>query len=70
MTDKSQALAMLRNIKQKHGESTPVYLTRLLSLAEEAIEEWSPQVKRQLIEIFVEGLIEDRPKLSVLRHTG
>ena len=39
MTDKSQALAMLRNIKQKHGESTPVYLTRLLSLAEEAIEE-------------------------------
>ena len=70
MTDKSQALAMLRNIKQKPGESTPVYLTRLLSLTEDAIDEWSPQVARQLIDIFVDGLFDDRLKLSVLRHTG
>ena len=70
MTDKSQALAMLRNIKQQPGESTPVYLTRLLSLAEEAIDEWSPHITRQLIEIFVGGLIDNRLKLSVLRHTG
>ena len=68
VTDRSQALAMLRNIKQKHGEGIQVYAEWLLSLAKDAFDKGGPEIERQLIDIFVDGLADERLKLKVLRN--
>ena len=57
VTDAQMALSLLRNCKQKAGESIHVFAERLLSLAEEAYDnQGGDAVERQLIDIFVDGM--------------
>ena len=68
VTDSQMALSLLRNCKQKTGESIHVFAERLLSLAEEAYNNQGGEaVERQLIDVFVDGLQNDHYKLKVLR---
>ena len=54
--------------KQKQGENIQVFAERLLSLAEDAYQnQWSDAIERQLIDIFVDGLIQDHLKLKISR---
>lgn len=62
------ALAMLRRVKQNHGEGIASYAERILSLAEEAFGgATNREVDRQLIDVFVDGLMSDQLKLKILR---
>ncbi len=62
------ALAMLRRTKQNHGESISSYAERILSLAEEEFGgATNREVDRQLIDVFVDGLISDQLKMKILR---
>ena len=66
--DAQMALSLLRNCKQKPGESIHVFAERLLSLAEEAYNNQGGEaIERQLIDIFVDGLTNDQLKLKILR---
>ena len=66
--DAHMALSLLRNCKQKPGESIHTFAERLLSLAEEAYDnQGGDAVERQLIDIFVDGLTNDQLKLKILR---
>ena len=69
VTDRSFALSLLRQIKQKQGESLNLYAERLMSISYEAFEnEQAPGVQAQLIDIFVSGLNNDQLKLTILRR--
>ena len=67
VTDPQMALSMLRLVKQKQGENIQVYAERILSLAEVAFGNGGDAVERQLIDIFVDGLLIDQLKLKILR---
>ena len=68
VSDKHHAMSVLRNIKQKSGENIQLFAERLLSLAEEAFDNiGGPEIERQLIDIFVDGLYDERLKLRILR---
>ena len=56
---------MLRSVKQKQGKDIQVYAKRILSLAEVAFGNvGGDAVERQLIDIFVDGLLIDQFKLK------
>ena len=58
----------LRNCKQKPGENIHVFAERLLSLAEDAYNNQGGEaIERQLIDIFVGGLMNDQLKLKILQ---
>ena len=62
------ALSLLRQVRQKAGESIQNYAERILSLAEEAYDnQGGDAIKRQLIDIFVDGLLNDQLKMKILR---
>ena len=68
VTDRQMALSLLRNVKQKQGENIQLFAERILSLAKEAYQnQGGDAIERQLIEIFVDGLIQDHLKLKILR---
>ena len=57
VTNVQMALSLLRQVKQKQGETIQNYSGRILSLAEGAnSNQGSSAIKRQLIDIFVDGL--------------
>lgn len=68
VTDAQMALSLLRQVKQKQGETIQNYSERILSLAEEAYNnQGGNAVERQLIDIFVDGLLNDQLKMKILR---
>ena len=69
ITDAQHAFMLLRKVHQKSGETVQVYAERLLALSEDAFDnQQGPAVQRQLIDIFVDGLLEDQLKLKVFRE--
>ena len=69
VTDAQMALSLLRRVKQKQVESIQHYCEQILSLAEEAyINQGGDAVERQLIDIFVDGLTNDKLKMKILRE--
>ena len=68
ITDSQMAMSLLRQVKQKTGETIQNYAERILSLAEEAYDnQGGNAVERQLIDIFVDGLVNDQLKMKILR---
>jgi hypothetical protein len=68
VTSPQIALSMLRQVKQKVGENIQIYAERILSLAEEAYDnQGGNAIERQLIDTFVDGLINDQLKMKILR---
>jgi hypothetical protein len=73
-TDTHQALAVLRQISQKHGEPVQVYGERFLKVAElaypdaQAHQETKDFVQRQLVDIFIDGIGPDYLRLKLLRE--
>lgn len=68
VVDEQHAFMLLRKVHQKQGESVQVYAERLITLSEEAFpNQQGPAIQRQLIDIFVDGLIEDHLKMKILR---
>lgn len=69
VTDPQYALSLLRSIRQKSGENIQIYAERILSLAEEAFQgQGGNTVERQLIDTFVDGLVNnDQLKMKILR---
>ena len=68
VTDRKMALSLLRPVKEKTGESIQVFAERILSLAEMAyLNQGGDAVKRQLIDIFVDGITNDSLKMKILR---
>lgn len=62
------ALSLLRQTRQKAGETIHNYAERILSLAEDAYNnQGGDAVERQLIDIFVDGLTNDQLKMKILR---
>ena len=55
VTDAQMALSLLRQVRQKQGETIQNYAERILSLAEDAYDNQGDNpVERQLIDIFVD----------------
>ena len=68
VTDAQMALSLLRQTRQKSGETIHNYAERILSLAEDAYNnQGGDAVERQLIDIFVDGLTNDQLKMKILR---
>lgn len=68
VVDEQHAFMLLRKVHQKHGETVQVYAERLITLSEEAFPlQQGPVIQRQLIDIFVDGLLEDHLKMKILR---
>ena len=68
VTDGQMALSLLRQCKQKVGESIYNYAERILSLAETAYDnQGGDPIERQLIDICVDGLNNDQLKMKILR---
>jgi hypothetical protein len=73
-TDTHQALALLRQISQKHGEPVQVYGERFLKVAElaypeaQAHQETKDFIQRQLVDIFMDGIGPDYLRLKLLRE--
>ena len=62
------ALLLLRQVTQIQGESIQTYSEKILFLAEKAYNNQGGNVvERQLIDIFVDGLITDQLKMKILR---
>ena len=62
------ALSLLRQCKQKVGESIHNYAERILSLAETAYNnQGDDPIERQLINIFVDELNNSQLKMKILR---
>lgn len=71
ITDSQHAFMLLRKVKQKRDESVQMYGERLLTLAEEAYlgqPGGIQAVERQLVGFFIDGLLHDTLKLSVMRN--
>lgn len=69
-SDAQHALCILRETKQKVSESVQCYAERLLSLAELTYEGQPigfQAIERQLIGIFIDGLIHDYLQFKVMR---
>ena len=68
VADAQMALSLLRQTRQIAGESVHVHAERILSLAEDAYDnQGGAAVERQLIDIFVDGLVNDQLKMKILR---
>ena len=69
VNDSQYALSLLRSVRQKVGENIQIYAERILSLAEEAFAgQGGNAVERQLIDTFVDGLVNnDQLKMKILR---
>ena len=68
VTDNQMALSLLRQVRQKAGENIQNYAERILSLAEEAYDnQGGDAIEKQLIDIFIDGLLNDQLKLKILR---
>ena len=68
VADAQMALSLLRQTRHKACESVHVYAERILSLAEDAYDnQGGAAVERQLIDIFVDGLVNDQLKMKILR---
>ncbi|MCF1458970.1 MAG: retrotransposon gag domain-containing protein [Shewanella sp.] len=72
VVDRSYALSLLRQVKQKRDESVQIYAERLISLAEDAYQEAANttelgQIERQLVGYFTDGLYYDFLKMKVMR---
>ena len=68
VTDPQMALSMLRRVKQKQGETIHNYSDRILTLAEDAYgNQGGNAAERNLIDIFVDGLLNDHLKMKILR---
>ena len=72
--DKSNALGLLRRIRQERNENVQIYAERLLNLAEDAFQgegqnpaELAP-IERQLVGFFTDGLYYDYLKIKVMRE--
>ena len=62
------ALSMLRRVKQKQGETIHNYSDRILTLAEDAYgNQGGNAAEKNLIDIFVDGLLRDHLKMIILR---
>ena len=58
MSDNQMALSLLRQARQKAGESIQNYAERILSLAEEAYDnQGGDAIERQLIDILLMGYL-------------
>ena len=69
VTNPQMALSMLRRVKQKQGESIHNYANRILSLAENAYgNQAGNAAERNLIDIFVDGLLNDHLKMKILKR--
>lgn len=69
VVDEQHAFMLLRKVHQKQGESVQVYAEKLITLSEEAFpNQQGPEIQRQLIDIFVDGLSEDHLKMKILRE--
>ena len=63
VTDSQMNLSLLRQVRQKAGENIQNYAERILSLVEEAYDnQGGDAIERQLIDIFVDGLLNDQLK--------
>ena len=68
VTDAQMALSLLRQVRQKQGETIQNSAEHILSLAEDAYDNQGDNaVERQLIDIFVDGLQNDQLKMKILR---
>ena len=68
VVDANHAYMLLRKVHQKPGETVQVYAERLITLSEEAFPgQAGPAIQRQLIDIFIDGLLEDQLKMKILR---
>ena len=72
--DSQHAMNLLRHIKQNLGENIHMYAERLIQIAKDAFKGNngddlinSTLVQRQLIDYFVDGLIDDSLKIKVIR---
>lgn len=69
VVDEQHAYMLLRKVHQKPGETVQVYAERLITLSEEAFPgQQGPAIQRQLVDIFVDGLLEDQLKMKILRE--
>ena len=69
VSDKTHAFSLLQKAKQKRDESVPVFAERILSLAVQAYETIdAPEVQRQLINFFVDGLHHDYVRIKIMRE--
>ena len=71
VTDPQYALTLLRRVKQERNESVPVYGERMLALAQDAFtanDLAQLAIQRQLIALFVDGLLYDNLKLKMIRE--
>ena len=69
VTDAQMALSLLRQTRQKTGETIHNYAERILSLVEDTYHnQGGDAVERQLIDIFVDGLTNDQLKMKILRY--
>ena len=74
ITDESEAIAVLRRIRQGPDESVQMYSERLLRVAEDAYppscqadKSGYDLVQRQLLDIFCDGLFHDYLRMKVMR---
>ena len=68
VTDNQVALSGLKQVRQKAGENIQNFAERILSLAEEAYaNQGGDAIERQLINIFIDGLLNDQLKMKILR---
>ena len=70
IADEAHAKTLLRRVSQRENESATVYAERILELAEDAYPSTdlnSPVVAGQMIEIFIDGLRDQRSAQKVLR---
>ena len=74
ITDESEAMAVLRRIRQGPSESVQMYSERLLRVAEDAYpqscqaDKYSYElVQKQLLDIFCDGLFHDYLRMKVMR---
>ena len=68
VTDRQMALSLLRSVKQRTGKTIQVFAEHILSLAEMAyLNQGGDAVGHQLIDIFVDRIINDSLEMKILR---
>ena len=71
ITDSQHAMSILRKTKQKHPESVQIYAERLLGLADDACQGQpltTPAIERQLIEFFIDCVVDNSIARKILRE--
>ena len=68
-SDRDQAFVLLTKMKQQKEENIQNYSTRVLKLALEAFDNIeTPEIQRQLVGVFVDGLINDHIKIKLIHQ--